>query len=91
MSQACQLCAEQRDLLALFGEDRADPVTDQVLDAWHYHGHHGNGPYTPETPGWEKRGPGTAEVIEAKALEVADDEVVCTVCWLAHRPGSCDR
>lgn len=49
--------------------------------------------YQPADPigSWTPRGPGTAQVIEMAALEVADDEVVCTECWLVHRPGRCDR
>ncbi|QFP94696.1 hypothetical protein I5G59_gp76 [Mycobacterium phage LilMcDreamy] len=37
---------------------------------------------------WTKRGPGTAEVIELREIEVQPGERVCQSCWLVHRPGT---
>lgn len=36
------------------------------------------------------RGPGSAEVIELRDVEVQPGESICAQCWLVHRPGLCE-
>lgn len=37
---------------------------------------------------WTRRGPGSAEVIDLRDVEVQPGESICAQCWLVHRPGT---
>ena len=37
---------------------------------------------------WTRRGPGSAEVIDLRDVEVQPGESLCAQCWLVHRPGT---
>ncbi|UXE04453.1 hypothetical protein SEA_FUNSIZED_82 [Mycobacterium phage Funsized] len=88
--QALSARAEQ----ALKIERGAVPDFESIADpdGWPYPDTNGlvDDPATPSV--WDDgRGPGTADALDAKAFEVAPDEVVCGTCFLVHRPGCCDR
>lgn len=82
----CTLCGEQRDLLALFGEEGEVGSAD-ALDRWHDDLHPGNGPFTPSAPWEDGRGPGSADAIEMAAFTVGPYEALCRECHMIHRPG----
>ena len=88
MSRVCTLCAEQRDMVGIFGEE-ADPDIDQAIDHWHDRRHPDPGPFL-ATAGWESAAK-ARDYVEAAELEVHPGEIVCTACFLVHRPGRCDR
>lgn len=83
--RSCGLCAEQRDILTVFGEE-LDPGMDQMIDHWHDHNHHGACFLAEPGSGWERRGPGTEDAMELAALVLSVREVICAKCRLVHRP-----
>lgn len=90
-SVACGLCSEQRDILTVFGED-VDPEMGLVIAAWHDRFHPEPGPFLAAPGAWPNdRGPGTADRLDMAEFTVGPKEVLCTTCWLVHRPGRCDR
>ncbi|MBV9872057.1 MAG: hypothetical protein JO214_15690 [Frankiaceae bacterium] len=60
--------------------DAADP------DGWFY-GDETGPPYIDQMPEPPQRGPGSADTLNLADFTVGEREVICSTCWLVHRPG----
>ncbi|AHK12032.1 hypothetical protein Hosp_078 [Mycobacterium phage Hosp] len=85
LPRACGYCAEQRDVLTVFGEE-LDPTMDQMIEAWHDNNHPGPGPFLADSGWYHPNGQGDGVLL--RDVTLAPSEVICAECHLVHRPGT---